>query len=360
MCCGSWEGQADMPDPELSSSATRNSPTVAGEIERMLLTGRPLVEGLQALAGESVSGRDRRQLQRLAAAIESGEPFESAVTRLRLVHPELGAVLAAGLQHGNLPQLFSEYLGQARGQAQQRQAFWMACLYPLLVLSGVILVSLIYPLYIIPQLKQLFIDFGISLPFTTLLLLGLSDFLWWTWPVWLAVGGAIVTLFIFHESLPGVGFRQAVVRWTPGFGAAQQLQSLSELCSQLGLLIRSRLPLPDMLDVLSSSLQSRRLRRASRQLRERLARGESLQDCQYGLNTFPADVIHLLDHVQQPDEVADQLRLAAQAYALQAQLKLRQCLLLIEPLFLITIGCGLGFVCIASFAPLMSLLNDLS
>jgi type II secretory pathway component PulF len=220
--------------------------------------------------------------------------------------------------------------------------------------------GILFPAYIVPQMKEMFNSFGIELPWATQSLIMMADFII-SWPWAFALLLILpVSVMVAHNYLPGIGFRQWLYSWLPFLGESARLLGLSELCLQLSLLVRGHIPLPEAFQVLGQSLRVHSLRRACRQLSGQLAAGESPAKLLYQPSGFSPEILQLLSAAHEPEILADQLQLAGRAYATQAQVKTKQAMIIFEPLFLIFFASGFLFIIYALFGPLFRLLSDLS
>lgn len=329
-------------------------------ISRMVLAGLPLAEGLHACAAEAQKADDRIALKYMANAIESGQPLAEVLSSSRRFPPYLRELLEVAVETGQVGKVLVEYLSVSRSQRHALRQTLLSCMYPFSVFIALVTLAAILPIYVTPGFKQIFNGFGVELPDLTRLIIAFSDLMLMVWPLFLLAMLGIGFSPLLHGVLPGIGLRQAVLYRIPMLGTSAKLASISEFCAMLALLVRAQVPLERCLDTLAVSVRSRSLRRGSHWLSVQLSRGSRIRDLLFESRDIPADLLMLLSQSQNHEVMADQLALTGKTYAVQAQLKLRQGLVLIEPLFLLLMAFGAGLFIMALFAPILKLLSDLS
>ncbi|MEZ5940427.1 MAG: type II secretion system F family protein [Planctomycetaceae bacterium] len=330
------------------------------EASRLMLGGLPLEAGLRACAEETTWSRDRRALRRMADRLASGMPLEDVLADNRTYPIHLREVMLAGVETGQLVQVLSGYLSVNRVQQRQERRLAVSLAYPFAITLFMLAVASIVPAILGPQLKQMFQSFGVELPWSTGLLIGISDVMIFFWPIVILVALGVVGLPLLHLILPERGWRQRVLYGFPVFGTASRLVACSEFCIMLGLLVRARIPLDRCLDILARTAANHAVRDDCARLQVHVARGDSIDSAMFVTRVIPAEVLQLLSHSGNPEALADQLKLTGQSYAAQSEIKLRQGLVLMEPFFLIFFAAGFAFLMFAIFHPIMKILNDLS
>ena len=329
------------------------------EVARLIQGGLPVIAGLRACAEESCSRRDRANLRRMADRLEAGAPVEEVISQTSGIPDYLKQITAAGVRTGQLAPLLADYLTLSRQRRDLQQQLLMAGVYPLLVLLALIAVGSIFPVWIIPQFANIFNDFGLELPAITQFVIALSNWALRSWPLLLGLLLAGAVAFLGHGTLPGRGIRQAILKMIPVLGASLRHAGLSEFCFLLSVLIRAGIDLPEALTLLGTSLNDMSLRRESRRLSSRIAAGESIGEL-IRTSHLPPELLDLFNQTASTDALAEQLRMYGVLHATQAEVKLRQTLVLLEPTFIVIIAVGAGGLILSILAPLIRLLNDLS
>jgi Type II secretory pathway, component PulF len=148
------------------------------ELATLLEGGIPLDKSLSIL----LSGQDRNMIkdvvEDLLNGIKSGKSFAEALTNhIKLFSSVYINMVRAGEEGGVLPQVLKR-LGAFQERLQKvRSEIVSAMIYPILLsFTGFVCVGALI-VYVIPKFAQIFDGMGISLPFSTMILMGMSQYL---------------------------------------------------------------------------------------------------------------------------------------------------------------------------------------
>ena len=135
----------------------------------------PLTAGLQA-AARGERGRLRRSYARLAQRLEAGDSLSAAVRGTLPACPgEIVGALQGAERGGTLPAVLQSLAADARRELREpdiaRRPWWY-----LFILAVVVpLVLLLYWVLIVPKFREIFLDFGTTLPPITETVLGIGQ-----------------------------------------------------------------------------------------------------------------------------------------------------------------------------------------
>ena len=160
-------------------------------------SGLPLERALTALADECEQPRQRELLAQLKAEVNGGSTFARALaTAPREFDDVYRGVVAAGEASGALGQVLERLADDLEERQQLRAKLIGAMAYPAVVTLVAIVIVIFLVTYVVPQVAQAFTTTRKQLPFLTVAMLALSDFvIAWGW-VMLAGVVAGVTAFV--------------------------------------------------------------------------------------------------------------------------------------------------------------------
>lgn len=316
--------------------------------------------GLRAAAEETSARNDRRGLLKLARAIESGGLHDPELIELSGQNDDLRAIVRAGIQSGRLPHLLEEYLTTNRQTRSLWQGFYLSLVYPFTLMAISAGVLAFFVIWTVPMFKGLFTDFGIQLPWLTLALIALSDFLVAFWLPGVLVFLALGILFFFRHALPFARWQSQLFQALPWVGTSQRMVACSEFCSRLAVLVECRLPLDEAMQIVSRSVHDAYYQHLAGQMARRIEAGESTSDLANFTPGIPQPLAHAFHWARDPKTFADGLRSLAMVFASQARLSSSQLIVIAEPIAIISVGVLSGTIVFAMFLPLVKLLNELS
>ncbi|HEV7299333.1 MAG TPA: type II secretion system F family protein [Tepidisphaeraceae bacterium] len=207
-----------------------------------------------ASAARSERGVTRRRLRDLRAMVEQGHPISNS---LRHTTPEMPdravALIRAGEATGAVAPALQRLLrenGRAMLPDPLNVAFYR--IYPLALALMITLVLTMLMIFVMPKYEQIFLDFKISFPPITLLVLSFSRDILFPLTFLLAVvallvaGRAAERFFVVRSGFHGVfrGLTDRVTWFIPLAGAAARDRGLADTFATLGDAVRSGRPLP--------------------------------------------------------------------------------------------------------------------
>jgi general secretion pathway protein F len=147
------------------------------QIAGLVTSGLPLERALTALTDEAEDERQRNLLASLRAEVNAGSTFAKALSQ----HPKefssiYTAVIGAGEQSGSLGQVLERLADDLEEQQALKSKLIGAALYPAIVTLVAIVIVLFLVGYVVPQVANVFAGTKRALPFLTVAMLAISDF----------------------------------------------------------------------------------------------------------------------------------------------------------------------------------------
>src|SRR3989338_4405623 len=144
----------------------------------MLSAGLSIARSLAILERQSRNEKLKQVLRDLAVSITGGSSLERAMAAYPNVFSPLTiAMVKAGEASGSLPEslkIIAHHLEQSYVLQKRVRG---ALMYPGVIVCTMVAIGVIMMVYVVPTLSATFSELGVSLPFTTKLIMGFSDFL---------------------------------------------------------------------------------------------------------------------------------------------------------------------------------------
>ncbi len=227
-------------------------------LQRLELNAPLLGSALSAYAREMPHGPARSGLIRVAADIQSNRVATALADETSPHRDLLWSVVADQATTGKQSDFLKSVLSSARHFAQRRHRLWRAFAYPavLLLVCQCIISFVIF--YIMPQFRQMFMDFDVQLPPPTLLVLEGQYVL-------RAALLVMVALAIVVYLIPSRYF-DYVLQFVPVVGRYRQNAALARYCRTTAALIAAGVDLPVAVEQAGRSPSRPLLRDAARRL----------------------------------------------------------------------------------------------
>jgi general secretion pathway protein F len=261
------------------------------------------------------------------------------------------ATIAAGEQSGQLDLVLERLAQYTENRQQLRQKTLLALFYPALLTIVAILVVIGLLTYVVPQVVQVFNNINQQLPWLTLALISLSNFLQ-NFGIWILV--LLITivfsiryllkynkiLFIYHHLLLRLPL---ISRFERGVNIARFTRTLS-------ILTASGVPVVEALNITSQVISNQIIRKAIEQATKKLNEGSNLNTALKQSGLFPPMTIYLIASGEASGELEAMLERAAIIQEQELETLVAVILSLFEPLLILIMG---GIVLIIVLAILM-------
>ncbi|MEK6559862.1 MAG: type II secretion system F family protein [Planctomycetota bacterium] len=329
------------------------------ELATLLEGGIPIDKSLSIL----LSGHDNKIkgiVEDLLNGIKSGKSFAEALTNhVKLFSGVYINMIRAGEEGGVLPQVlkrlgtFQERLQKIRGEIIS------AMIYPLLLSStGLISVGALI-IYVIPKFSQIFEGMGISLPFSTMILMGMSRYsIRYGWVLIIA----FIALFFLYKRIRkdkniAVKMDQKILK-LPLVGNLLWKIQVSRFARTLGTLLENGVPLLKSMDIVKDVLSNQYLANILIDIKANVKEGASLTVSLAQRGFLPEIAVHLLKVGEETGNLDQMLLKVADNFDSDAEQRMKRLVTMIEPMLIVLMGAVIGIIVISMLTAILSV-NDL-
>ena len=335
-----------LPPGELAA-ATRQMATLLG-------AGLALDEALNTVTEQTDQTLLAKTFAKVREHVVQGGTLHEALAAHRHIFPDLFInMIQVGEDSGTLDRTMYRLADFLENQARMRSRIQAALAYPLLMTlvgSGVLVFLFVF---VIPKITGMLTELERALPWPTLLLITLTDFLarWW-WLIGLLLVLALVSMKRYRNTTRGRMHTDALVLKIPLFGRLQLLIVTARFARTLGTLLESGVPLLKALDVSRNLLPNRVLNVAIETVTLRVQEGGSLAAALKETAVFPPMLAQLTAAGEKSGKLEEMLFRVADTYEHQTELSMTSMLSLLEPLMILVMGGIVGFVVLAILLPI--------
>lgn len=245
------------------------------QLATMVVAGLSLPEALGILRTQTTNPVFSQILLDIEHQIIGGGNLADTLARYPNVFSSIYvALVRAGESSGTLDKVLVRLAETLEGQREFQSKVKGAMIYPVIILVGMIGVIFVMMTVVIPKLTDLYKDFGIELPFTTRILIGMSSFFVHFW--WLMILAAIVFGWAFNrwrKTPIGELTVDTFILKIPIFGELQKKIILVDFTRTLGMLISSGIHILDGLRILKDSLGNVLFRNAISEISKKIEKG---------------------------------------------------------------------------------------
>ena len=320
-------------------------------------SGLTVERALSALADESDSERQRHVLAAVRAEVHAGSGLGRALEQFSHEFPAIDrAVITAGEQTGQLAVVLEHLANELEAQQILRGKLLSAALYPAIVTLVALAIVVFLVTSVVPQVAGVFAGQQRQLPWLTVLMLTLSDFVrQWGWLLLLAaVSGAMgLRAALRQQSLR--------VRWDstwlqlPVLGRLTRDYNSARFASTLAMLTRAGVPILKALQSAADTLSNQALRADALEALVQVREGAPLAMA-LGKQTRFSGLLPMFARLgEQTGQLPQMLHRASQQLAAEVQRRAMALATVLEPLLIVAMGGLVMVIVLAVLMPIMQM-----
>ena len=244
----------------------------------MIKSGVPILEAVSILAEQTKNASFKKILQGIEADIKNGSSLVLAFKKYpKVFSPFFVSLITVGEEAGKLDEVLSYLAEHLKKQYDFKKKIQSALLYPEIILVTALVVGAGISLFVLPQLIDLFESLNVKLPLSTQILLWTAHFMKMYGLIFF--GGIIAFIVLFQAIMRHSAVRPFWDRFLfslPLMGDYLDKIELASFCRNLGMMLKSGLPILNSFDILSTSTENYVYRHYIQTMRQGVKSGATL------------------------------------------------------------------------------------
>jgi general secretion pathway protein F len=289
--------------------------------------------------------------------VNGGSSFARALaTAPREFDEVYRGVVAAGEASGALGQVLERLADDLEERQQLRAKLIGAMAYPAVVTLVAIVIVIFLVTYVVPQVAQAFTTTRKQLPFLTVSMLALSDFvIAWGWAM---LAGVVASVTAFVMALRGAAFRlrfDAFWLTVPLFGRLARGYNAARFAATLGMLANAGVPILKALQAAAETLSNTAMRADALDALVQVREGAPLGSALAAKKRFPGLLAMFARLGEQTGKMPEMLSRAAVQLSTDVQRRAMALATLLEPLLIVGMGVVVMVIVLAVLQPIIQL-----
>ncbi len=330
------------------------------ELSALVSSGLPLDRSLATLAELADNLELKRIVGEVLTAVQGGKGLAEAMSQHPKAFPSLYVnMIRAGEIGGfleNVLQRLSEYLEQAQ---TLRDDVKSALTYPVVLTGAMGASMLVLLVYVLPKFSAMFADMGRAVPLQAQIVLAMSDAVrgyWWAMVLAVAIG-----VFAFRRTIRTPRGRYSWDAWKLRLALVGPLLRKMEVASlgrTLGTLLKSGVPMLQALGIVKEIAGNVVIARALAEVEVGVREGAGVAEPLARTGAFPALAVQMISVGEETGRLDELLLRVADHFEREVRTTIMQFTRLLEPVLILVMGLGVGFIVISMLSAIFSV-NDL-
>jgi type II secretory pathway component PulF len=360
---------ASMLPPALRESLTQKRKpklqelaTFTQQLANLLNSGMPLTVALHSMTHLESKGISAEVSQQLRQEVMEGRSLSDAMSKQPVVFNDLYVnMVRAGESSGALVDVLRRMASHFQQFAELQGKVASAMIYPILVCCVGMGLVLFFIYFMLPHFVEMFNGFNVELPLPTRILIRVSYVLTHLW--WLLILILVMLAIFFRRFQNTEGGRRKLDQLKmnlPIVGKVVRVSLFAQFSRTLSTLLQNGVPVLTALKISEQVMPNRLLREAIAKTREAVTDGKTIAQPLAQSKLFPQLMVDLVKIGEDTGDVPGALANLAETYEGELQISLRIMMNLIEPLLIVVMAVGVGFLLLSVLLPMFKLISNIS
>jgi type IV pilus assembly protein PilC len=326
--------------------------------------GLPILRSLQILESQQKPGLFKAIVGGVADEVEGGGSLSEAMANYPKAFDKLYVnMIHAGELGGVLDIILNRLADFMEKAAKLKKKVIGAMIYPAVVITIAVAIVTMIMIFVIPKFAQIFSDFKLKLPGITQILIDFSYWMaqqyGWAYILFSPIAFSILWRLI-RMSDGGKYYTDVFLVHIPIIGQIISKSSIGRFTRTLGTLISAGVPILDALNITKETSGNEVYARALQKVHDAIREGESMADPLRATKVVDAIVVNMVDVGEETGDLDKMLIKVADNYDSDVDVLVGSLISILEPVMVVVLGTIVGFIVIALFMPMISLIQGMT
>ncbi|MSU55101.1 MAG: type II secretion system F family protein [Candidatus Taylorbacteria bacterium] len=333
----------------------------ARNLSSMLSAGLSLSRALAVLERQSKKPKLKELISSLIETVGKGQSFSDALSKFPKIFPLLFVSMSkAGEESGSLADSLKTVSIQMGNVYNLERKVRGAMIYPIVILSIMVAVAAVLLVFVVPNLTAMFTEMHSELPFSTKIVIGVSDFLRYNILLSLlfviTFGGGI---YYFIKTKVGHRVLDSIFLKAPVIAQIVRETNSARTARTLSSLLSSGVPVVRAFEITGDVLQNYYYKDVLRSAELSIEKGSPISETfSKHEDIYPPFFSEMIAVGEETGKLSNMLMEVASFYEEEVSQKTKDMSTIIEPVLMVIIGAAVGFFAVSMISPMYSVLNN--
>jgi len=323
----------------------------------------PLVQALRMLSEQTAKEKLKRALSEIASEVDGGSKLSSAFARFPKIFSEYFVnMVRSGETTGRLDEVLT-YLAEQQEKDYDLQGKVIGAIsYPIFIICVMFLVGFAMMTFVLPKMLEMFKQFGpdIKLPWTTRLLMTISDFMstYWVLVIFGFVGLVIGIIFLLRTH-KGKLFFDRLKLSMPIFGPLFKNIAVARFTRGFGTILVGGVTIPMGLRIVRNIMGNSVFEDLIDETIHEVEDGNSISSAFNRSKVIPKMVTHMIAVGEQTGRLDEVLNKITEFYVREVNMTIETTLSMVEPAIMVLLGVAVAILVSGILLPMYSLSSQM-
>lgn len=331
------------------------------QFSSILKAGVNVINALGMLGDQTESKVLRAAIKNVQSNVEKGETLANAMRMEGTTFPPLLiSMVAAGEASGSLETAVERMAVQFEKDAKLQGMVKKAMIYPIVLLFVAIGVVIVMMVFVIPNFMEMFEGLDAEMPFMTVLVINMSNFVINKW--WLLIAivvGVAVAYHMYYRTDAGRHMIDGIKIKIPVFGLLAVKTACARFSRIMSTLLAAGMPMISAIEIASGTMDNVLFKDALQKVKNGVSLGMGLSQQLGVTNRFPAMVVHMIGIGEETGSIEDMLTSVANYYDEEVEIATQSVTALMEPMIILVMAVVVGGLVLAIYQPMIELYSTL-
>jgi len=327
----------------------------------MISANVAMIQALKILVEQTSSEKLKNIISEIADEVDGGARLSDALAKRPNVFSNFFiSVIRSGETSGKLDEVLNYLADEMEKDYDMMSKIRSAMIYPIFVLGGLFIVGIIMMVYVVPKLTGILLETGATLPLSTRLVIGTSNFLsnfWWI--ILIVLVGLIVALRFYIKSPWGKKQFDFFKLKLPIFGKLFRLIYLVRFTRSMNTLIVGGVTISNSLKIASEVVDNSIYQELIEQTIKEVEDGNSISSVFLTSKEIPRMVSQMLNVGEKTGKLDIMLERITNFYGREIANIVVNLMTLMEPLIMVIMGVAVGIMVAAIILPMYNLASQI-